>query len=238
MKTKHAVPVILVGLLLLASCTGEPRKIIFDPASSADPLTAYPPAGPSALDSSLITESQNGAADAFIPDWVDRFIKGGIERVEGLERYSGKYIFITKNTGQNFAALSQWAAGFTVEQDFPRLAAERIEKRLIGAARLYPDDEYGDFFEILIKSASDADYYGAVKEETFWIKQRNLSPEEEPERAETGAAEIYDFFILISIDKVSLQNRIRELMENIKTTPTRDQAAAIANIQQSFPEGF
>jgi hypothetical protein len=238
MKTKRNVPVILGGLLLLASCTGEPRKIIFDPASSADPLRAYPPAGLTTPDSSLITESQNGSAGAFIPDWVDRFIGGGIESAESLERYSEKYIFITKNTGKNFAALSQWAAGFTVEQDFPRLAAERIEKRLIGAARLYPDDEYGDFFEILIKSASDADYFGAVKEETFWIKRRNLSPGQEPGSGETAAAEIYDFFVLISIDKVSLQNRIRELMENIKTTPTRDQAAAIANIQQSFPEGF
>ncbi|MDR2134881.1 MAG: hypothetical protein LBP27_07205 [Treponema sp.] len=232
------MPLVLGSLLLLASCAGEPRKIIFDPVSSVDPLTAYPPDVQAAPDSSLITESQSGTAGAFIPGWVERFMKGGTESVEALEGYSGKYIFIAKNTGKNFAALSQWAAGFSAEQDFPRLAAERIAKRLIGAASLYPDDEYGDFFEALVKSASDAFYPDAVKEETFWIKRRSPSTEQESGSVETAAAESYDFFVLISIDKVSLQNRIRELMENIKTAPTRNQAAAIENIRQSFSEGF
>jgi hypothetical protein len=227
------MPAFLAGLLFLASCAGEPRKIIFDPAASVDPLTANPPAGQEA-DLLSIIESQSGPAGALIPDWVYLFINGGIKSVEALGRYSEKYVFIAENRGKNFDALSQWVTSFAVEQDFSILAAERIEKRLLAAAKLYPDDEYGDFFENLVKSASDADYAGAVREGTFWIKRREVPQE----GAETTAAEIYDFFILVGIDKITLQNRIRELMGDIIITPTKDQEAAINNVQQSFFEGF
>jgi hypothetical protein len=237
MKANRTMPVFLVSFLFLTSCAGEPRKIIIDPEASADPLTANPPAGQTA-DSLSITESQNGPAGAFIPDWVYLFIRSGIKGVEALGRYSEKYVFIAENRGKNFNALDQWVTSFTAEQDFSILVAARIEKRLLDAAKLYPDDEYGDFFESLIKGVSDAGYSGAVKEETFWIKRRLVLPEQDPAGTETAAVEIYDFFVLVSIDKIALQNRIRDLMENIVTTPTRDQAAAINNIRQSFSEGF
>jgi hypothetical protein len=50
----------------------------------------------------------------------------------------------------------------------------------------------------------------------------------------------YEFFVLISVDKETLQKQIQEIMTNIKTKvpPTRDQAAAITKIKNTFFEGF
>jgi hypothetical protein len=135
------------------------------------------------------------------------------------------------------SALRQWASAFTVEQDLPRLVAARIEKRMISAATLYPDDEYGDFFVSFIKAAVDAVYPASKIEDRFWIRRRihmktgdELPPPEER----------YEFLVLISADKDAMQDRIHALMDGIRTPvhPTRNQAVAISRIKQIFFEEF
>jgi hypothetical protein len=226
-KKKFAVPVFL-SFLLLSACVNQNKKIIFhpDPGQEQAPL-------PETIN---ITESKNGTASAPLPEWLGRFLSGGIGEVEALEPYQNKYVFIGKNRGTHFKALEQWAEGFTVFQDFPRLVAARLENRMLAPAALYPDDEYGAYFETLIKNASGAEYSPTLKEDTFWIKRRI----ERESGDEAQVLEIYEFFVLISIDKALLQSRVRELMANAKPAipPTRAQSAAINRVQQNFFEGF
>jgi hypothetical protein len=229
MKINSACAFFLACLIGLFSCTGAPDKIIIPPGVSGNQETnteSYP-----------IIESQNGSMETVMPPWVTGYLNGGISELETMAVYSGKYVFISQNRGNNFNALNQWIAMFNPAQDFPRLAAARIEKRLIAGASLYPDDEYGQYFETLVKNASDAEYPGAVKEDNYWIKRLINRPAESSAGMEQ---EVYDFFVLISIDKITLQTRIRALMGNIVTmvSPTRDQHAAINRIQQTFFEGF
>lgn len=232
-----SVLLILTGPLFFFACAAQ-KKIIF-----------YPEFNPAAEQAETlvpgeIVESRNGPADAALPEWLRNFLNGGIWRVEAQGAYWDKYIFIGRNRGTNLNALWQWAERFTVAQDFPRLAGARIENRLLAAAALYPDDEYGEFFEAMIKSASDEEYPEALKEDNFWVKWRisgepAADPAGEGETENTGR-DIYEFFVLISIDKIALQNRIQALMANIQTAvpPTRDQAASINRIRQNFFEGF
>jgi hypothetical protein len=108
-------------------------------------------------------------------------------------------------------------------------------------AEMYPDDEYGDFFEAFIKAAIDTKFFGAQIEGSFWIKRRiqtetqNTAQEENP-----LIEERYDFLILISVSKAVMQNQIRGIMDSINTSvrPTREQAAAINRIKQTFFERF
>jgi hypothetical protein len=242
MKNSSSGAVFFACLFGLLSCAGEPEKIIIYPESSRLANEAAEPY--------QIIESQSGPADAAMPGWVNQYLSGGAAGVETLDAYSDKYIFIGQNRGTNFNALNQWTARFTPAQDFPRLAAARIEKRLIAAASLYPDDEYGQFFELMIREASDAEYSGATREDSFWIKHRINRTEEafalsEAEQEDNqmpypAVQEVYDFFVLTSIDKAVLQTKIRNLMENIKTDipPTRDQSVSRSRIQQSFFERF
>jgi hypothetical protein len=230
---KPFLPVLLAGCLIIDACAGQNKKIIIQPAPAA-------PEQPAPAESAPVIESRyTGEA---LPEWADRFFYGGIPAVEALDVYRNKYAFIGKNQGTNFNALEQWAENFSEIRDFPRLVVARIEKRLIAAATLYPDDEYGEYFETLIKTAADAGYPGAVKENIFWIKRRMPGADNaDGDNNEASVVQdIYEFFVLISIDKNMLQTRIRGLAANIHTAvpPTRAQRAAINRVQQNFFEGF
>lgn len=215
--------------MMFGSCLNN-KKIVFQPEAA--------PEKEDAPETGKITDSQSIA----MPEWINAFFDNGIAEVESLAAWQNNYIFIGKNQGTSFNGLKQWAAEFSPMQDFPRLAAARIEKRLLDAASLYPDDEYGQFFELLVKSASDAQYGGAVKEDSFWIKRQfvvgSITGTESDDN--NRVYEIYEFYVLISVDKTLLQDRIKQLMAEIKTDtpPTRAQRAAINKVQQNFFEGF
>jgi len=176
-----------------------------------------------------ITESM----DTDLPVWLSAYLNGGIGEAEKLEAYAGKYLFIAESQGANFAALTKWADNFSVEHDFPMLAAERIDKRMNVSSSMYPDEEYGVFYEALMKNAYIGEYRGTVKEDTYWIKIRV---------AENDAAmpEVFGFFVLISVDIEEMQNIIYDFYSKALavSVPTRSQAAAINRLRQNFFEGF
>ncbi len=162
---KYVLAVFLSGMLLFAACTGQQPRVIFQPEILPETLPVF--------ERPEIIESQNGGPEMPLPEWVNRFLGEGIRGVESMEKYLDKYVFIGENKGNSFNAMRQWARFFSVEQDLPRLVAARIEKKLVSAAALYPDDEYGAFFETVVKVSGGEEYPGATKEESFWIKRRS-----------------------------------------------------------------
>jgi hypothetical protein len=238
------IPLLLAAFLFTACTSFSQRgKIIFIPDSAQDAQHEQP----GLSGSWQIIESQSGSGEDGLPAWVHSYFNGGVRRIETLDAYH-KYVFIGKNRGDNFHALQQWANGFTVAQDLPRLIVQRVERRLVAAAALYPDDEYGEYFAHMIKRVSDEEYPEAIKEDIFWTKQRsipteeNADPETPPENAVEHAdpVERYEFLVLVSIDREMFQKQINSIMADIKTTtaPTRDQTAAINKIRLNFFEGF
>ncbi|MDR0624803.1 MAG: hypothetical protein LBG10_10315 [Treponema sp.] len=227
MKPLFIVSGMLMGMVFFSACAGEPPKIVIQPENQEKPYNQREP------EQYEIINHQDGTAGTDVPEWVRLFLNHETGAVETLEAFKNRYVFIGTNRGNNFKVLTRWAEGFTAAQDFPRLAAVRIEQRLTRAASLYPDDEYGEFFETLVKSASDAAYTGAVKEAVFWVLRR-LYEEPFPGR------EQYDFFVLVTIEKELFQAQVRALMADIKTVvpPARDQAAAINHLRETFFEDF
>jgi hypothetical protein len=229
---------LLLVTFMLAACAGQRNRVILipDPAElqqeQNDPFELW-----------QIIESKGGPGDAGIPGWIRLYYNDKNHGLESLDQYYGRYIFAGENRGDNFNALNQWANGFTAEYDLPRLVAARVERRLVSSASLYPDDEYGQYFESLIKKISDGEYPGAVKEQIFWIK-RNVIERDEERDADDELAEViverYEFLVILSIDREIMQQQLREIMSDIKTSvpPTRDQNARINRIRQTFFEGF
>jgi len=227
-NTVFGISTVLI-LLPLIACISQENKIIFQP-EDREPQQE--------LKLWVITESKNSAAGEAVPDWVNLYLAGNISELETMTAYRDKYIFVGENRGTNTVALRQWASSFAPEQDLARLVAARIEKLMISAAVLYPDDEYGEFFETFIKAAIDIEYYGTQVEDSHWIKRRSIpdyTREENP-----VSEERYEYLILISVNKTMMQTQIRLLMDNIKTTvpPTREQASSIHRIKQTFFERF
>jgi hypothetical protein len=127
-----------------------------------------------------------------------------------------------------------WANNFTPARDITNLAAQRIERRMISSSVLYPDNEYGFFFETMIKNAYRTAYPRAVKEDVFWIKIID------DDNTEAVRREIYNFFLLITIDKTIMQDIIVNMMEetNSAVTPTASQNNSINRLRQTFFERF
>ena len=233
------IPLLLTAFLFTA-CISQKDKILFIP----DPSQNVQQEQPGLSKSWEILESQNGSGDEGFPAWVRSYYDEGAGKIETLDSWRDKYVFIGKNRGDNFQILRQWTDNFTVEQDLPRLIVQRVERRLVAAATLYPDDEYGEYFALMIKRVSDEEYPDAVKEDVFWTKQRRIPDENEnadtEEPPEDVVIEHYEYLILISIDRMVFQTQIQNIMADIKTptSPTRDQTAAINNIRLVFFEGF
>jgi len=179
-----------------------------------------------------ILETKSGAGAGRMPAWLTAYAESGIDEIEKISSYSNKYLFVAESEGEIFSILEKWINNFTVTHDFPPLAAARIEKRMLLTSSLFPDDEYGMFFEKMIKNAYNTEYPGAVKEDTSWV--RTIVYENGEPRT------IYMFFILISIDKNTLQGIIRNMTARTyaAVTATNAQRNSISRLRQSFFEGF
>jgi hypothetical protein len=230
---KHLRLVLLLLIVLFTACASKKGKVILPPD---------PEENTGVKETWEIIETQNGPGKEGIPIWVNHYLEGDVRKIETLDIYNGKYVFIGENRG-DFNALRQWAKGFT-SQDVPGLVARRVENRFNSTTPLYPDDEYGEYFTAMMKKASDGEYPSAVKEQTFWIK-RKIIPDSAAETDNGGlppAAEIerYEYLILVTIEKEILQGQIRGMMASVKpsVSVTREQIAAFNKIQVTSFEGF
>jgi hypothetical protein len=221
MKKKPITILFILIAITLISCAGQNNAVFIpEPDFSVFASNKIIEIG------DIIETKGGGVSKESLPEWLLAFISGGIEEVETITYFSDKYVFIAVNQDDRFAVLSKWAENFSAAQDFTILAANRIEERMLLTASLYPEDEYGVFFRELVKNAYGFEYRDAEKEETFWIKH---SP--------PGT---FIYFVLITIDKNSMQSDIRNMMAQVNTSGslTRSQAASVNRLRQNFFEGF
>ena len=220
--------IIATSVILLISCAGQ-QRILFKPEPGYNDIIQNNP-----VSIADITETKAGPGNSNIPGWLSAYIKGGIDEVEDINLYMNKYCFIGVSEGSNFSALSKWADNYSVIHDFPRMAAVRVERRLISAATLYPDDEYGNFFEVMVKKAFDTEFSNAFLEDTFWIKKRVT--QDAPDDSINENADVYEFYVFISVSKTEMITVIEKMMaETLATvTVTRSQNNAIRRLQNNF----
>jgi len=178
-----------------------------------------------------ILDYKNRDSGEAIPEWVNSYLDSGLRGVEALKAYQENYVFVKKNEGNNFNALQLWKDNFSAELDFPRLAAARIEARF---SVPYPDEEYGVFYEGLIRAASDASWKGATTKDDFWIRKKYHPSETE------GEQENWEFLILVTIEKPGFSSQLKTLFEKINPIPPPDenQITAINRVKEQFFEKF
>jgi hypothetical protein len=170
-----------------------------------------------------------------IPAWVTTYIEGGAQAVEALDAYKEKYVFVGEDSGTNLPALRLWVQNFNIAQDLSQMVSLRVKTKFAGAAAGSPDDEFGRYFENVVKNTSEASFSGARKETDFWIQKRFFK-----EDGKTVDREAYDVYVLVSIDKESLKNQIQAVLDGTAadTPPSKEQQTAIDRVKESFYEGF
>jgi len=227
MRKKYPAAACLSILFVFFSCVGQNTPNYFPVPDSG----ISPNENPLIIQIGNILETKDGPVSQ-MPIWLRSFLGSGINAVEKLEAYSNKYVFIVINEGENISALNKWVEYYTVTHDFPMLAAERIEKRMYLTASLYPDDEYGAFYETMMHNAYKTEYSDAVKEDYSWIKIKSDKEEE--------VTENYMFFLLITIEKNIMQSIIRNMIaqSSAAVTLTNSQNSSVNKLRNTFFEGF
>ncbi len=170
-----------------------------------------------------------------IPGWVASFIDAGIQGIEAMPAFKDKYVFIAEDTGTNRSALSMWMTGFNVGQEIARMVSTRVQAKFVGAAAGSPDDEFGRYFENVVKNAAEASYSGARKENDFWVLRRFFKAD-----GKTVDREEYTMYILVTVDKPILDQQIEAVLNGtVADKPlTRDQQTAVDRVKEAFYEGF
>ena len=240
-----------LAAVLLFSCAGRPAKRVL--TFSEMPGATRTPG------SSVIIDYKNKNNGGIIPEWAELWFNSGVHGVEALEAYRDRYVFIAKNEGNNFNALSQWLKGFSADLDFPRLAAARIESRF-GAGIPFPDDEYGAFYEAIIRGASDTLWTGAIREDDFWVRRKRLVIRDEegapselnPEAGQGDSSEgnlsadspydeeTWEFLILVTIEKNLFSSQLYGVFKSVNPSPppSKEQINAANRVKDHFFEGF
>lgn len=170
-----------------------------------------------------------------VPSWVVSFIDAGVQGIEAMDAYKDKYVFIAEDSGVNKQALNYWMTGFNVSQEIARMVSTRVQSKFAGAAAGSPDDEFGRYFENVVKAAAEAKYSGARKENDFWVLRRYFK-----EDGKSIDREEYTMYILVTIDKTMLQSQIQAVIDgtNADVPPSKEQQTAIDRVKESFYEGF
>jgi hypothetical protein len=217
---------LLAGLFFFSACASKPRQT---------EVRQEIPRPVKRSELFQVLDYKARAQGEEIPDWVNFHLWGTLYLAENQGQFGGRYLFVNETEGTNLKALGQWLEGFTVTQDFARLTASRIMERFSKAAGGYPDDEYGAFFEAVVKKSFDTFYEGAVKEDDFWLLKQYYD-----EDGITVNRELYTFLILVSIDQDLLESQINALFDTLRPEPppSGDQTAAINRIKGVFFDGF
>jgi len=227
MKKKYSAAACLSILIIFFSCAAQnPPNYFPVPDSGINPNE-----NPVIIEIGNILDTKNGPASQ-MPVWLRSYLGSGINAVEKLDAYGNKYVFIVSNEGDNIAALTKWVDHYTVMHDFSMIVADRIEKRMYLTASLYPDDEYGAFYETMMHNAYKTEYNEAIKEDYYWIKIKS-GTEEEP-------SENYIFYLLITIEKNLMQSIIKDMIAetNDAVTLTKSQNNSVNKLRNTFFEGF
>ncbi|HOJ99641.1 MAG TPA: hypothetical protein PLW34_08775 [Termitinemataceae bacterium] len=202
------------------------------PAATPEKPAEVPQKGPNYV----VVDHKTMALGGTIPEWLEVYMNGGgLSDIEALPKYKDFYCFVAEDNGTNLNALKQWATGFSVTQEIARMVSTRVQARFAGAAAGSPDDEYGRYFENVVKAASDASYSGARKEADFWVLKRYFKPD-----GKTVDREVYDYYVLVVINKDTLKQQIDAVLNGVKPDKplTKEQQTAVDRVKQAFYEGF
>ncbi|GHU41451.1 hypothetical protein FACS1894190_09560 [Spirochaetia bacterium] len=178
-----------------------------------------------------IVETQNNAE---APSWVTEYFFNDLQTID---RTRDDYVFIAEETSSNLKVLLQWEKNFFVEQDIRQLVFMRVYNRFIDNIRISPDEQYGIFFERVLKQTANVFWPDAQQIESFWA-----IVEYPRDSAQAGSVNFYKLLILNTIPKKTVQAELQSIMNGIqfakKERPDKDQMIAINRIKNNFFDNF
>ena len=135
------------------------------------------------------------------PDWI--FLEPA--EIEKASEYRDLYVFKGVSTGKDINGLQLWVKGFIVSADLARFVSVRVQDKFVGAAA-GDIDKLETYMEDVVKSVSEAQYSGARIVKQYWWQIRKA-------RADGGIDDIYEYYVLYTVDKKQIDAAIRRAIE-------------------------
>ena len=217
---------VLTVCLLFAGC-----------ASSAPAPAPEPEPEPIELPSRVKTEvlDHKGASlgKSALPEWIDAYIDFGAAGVEELAKFQDQYCFIAEYHAENLDAGLAWVKGFEVPQLIARQIQLKVESIFVGAAVGAPEDDYGTYFENVVKSTTDVSFSGAKLVQDYWVLVRTYDPDIKNTYNDT-----YQIYVLYTMPKAmldkQLNNEIDKAMDDGEMSES--QKEAFKNVKKVLAE--
>ncbi|MDR1232177.1 MAG: hypothetical protein LBK61_12365 [Spirochaetaceae bacterium] len=225
---------ILAGVLIAVSCaTRQQTEDRYEEAIAPPVPRSY-----------IILEHKNVARE--MPEWLQCYLDADERRAEELPAYTGDYIFVINEKGGGLSALAKWSEYFRIEQDFSHAVFLRMYNRLLTESGGRTDYYLGDFFEVFLKKIAGYDFSGAAREDDYWIKvafEQGAADTDTTDGDTENVAETrdeYRYYILVKVNKISLQEEITALFADAYAEVTLDklQAGVISRLQSTLFSGF
>jgi hypothetical protein len=248
MKAYSGIPVIL-ALFFGFSCT---RAALMNDIVPADIHFDLPPKRE--LPELRILNHKSRDEGAALALWLGEYLEDGIAGAESLADYSGSYLFIASIRSTRLEVLDQWMQNYSLERDFSRLVAGRIQNRLDRDLSSPPDMVYGPHYERAVKAAYGNVFWGSRRLDDSWILGIHTITDEDA----GPAGPMYWGFILVKEPRETLEIQITKLLAAIPAsgneqnlpagrrrragthqwTATREQNAAYNRVKEHFFEQF
>jgi hypothetical protein len=220
----RTIPVLMLLAIILGGCASSPQDL---PRSI--PVAALP------------KEEVWGIIDykdsrsAPLPEWVDRYLRGGVRLVEEMPEFADRAVFVSEDEGVSFSALERRRVDFDPLLDFPHLAALRVSRRLTALGGNNPDREFSRYHETAVRAAAGTAWSGVRREDDFWLTKSFAG-----EAGETEEREAYVLLILLTVDREYFRNTLDEMLWRQAETPEagREQAVLIRRIRNIFYAEF
>lgn len=217
---------VLTVCLLFAGC-----------ASSAPAPAPEPEPEPIELPSRVKTEvlDHKGASlgKSALPEWIDAYIDFGAAGVEELAKFQDQYCFIAEYHAENLDAGLAWVKGFEVPQLIARQIQLKVESIFVGAAVGAPEDDYGTYFENVVKSTTDVSFSGAKLVQDYWVLVRTYDPD-----IKNTYSDAYQIYVLYTMPKAmldkQLNNEIDKAMDDGEMSES--QKEAFKNVKKVLAE--
>lgn len=164
-----------------------------------------------------------------LPQWIDAYIDFGARGVENLSNFAEEYCFVAEYHAENLDAGLAWVKGFEVPQLIARQIQSRVESIFVGAAVGAPEDDYGTYFENVVKTTTDVSFSGAKLIQDYWVLVRTYDPDIKNTYSDT-----YQIYVLYTMPKAMLDkqlaNEIDKAMDDGDMTEA--QKAAFDNVKK------
>ncbi len=164
-----------------------------------------------------------------LPQWIDAYMDFGARGVEKLADFAEEYCFVAEYQATNLNAGQAWLDGFEVPQVIARQLQSRVESLFVGAAVGAPEDDYGTYFENVVKTTTDVSFSGAKKIQDYWVLVRTYDPD-----IKNTYEDAYHLYVLYTMPKSLLDKQIANEIEKAMDDGemTEAQKSAFDNVKK------